>query len=53
MQADGAEEGQAVDEAEVDTAGEQEEGAVEEEEEDRTGEVAVVHEVLVDAGEGV
>ena len=38
-----AEEGEAVDVAEVDFAGEEEEEAVEKEEEDGTGEVGVVH----------
>jgi hypothetical protein len=53
VEGDGAEEGEAVDKAEVDAAGEEEEGAVEEEEEEGAGEVAVVDEVLVDAAEGV
>jgi hypothetical protein len=37
----------------VHLSAEQEKGAEEEEEQDRPGEVAVVHQVLVDAGEGV
>jgi hypothetical protein len=37
----------------VDAAREEEEGAVEEEGEEGPGEVAIVHEVLVDAAEGV
>jgi hypothetical protein len=49
----GAEEGEAVDVAEVEFAGEEEEGAEEEEEEDGAGEVRVVHDVLVYSGEGV
>lgn len=53
MQGGAAEEGEAVDVAEVDLAGEQEEGAEEEEEEDGAREVRVVHDVLVDAREGV
>lgn len=53
VQGEGADEGEAVDVAEVDFAAEEEEGAEEEEEEDGTGEVGVVHDVLVDAGEGV
>jgi len=53
VDADAAEEGEAVDVAEVDFAAEEEEGAEEEEEEDGTGEVGVVHDVLVDAREGV
>ncbi len=53
VQGEGADEGEAVDVAEVDFAAEEEEGAEEEEEEDGAGEVGVVHDVLVDAGEGV
>lgn len=48
-----AEEGEAVDVAEVNLAAEKEEGAEEEEEEDGAGEVGVVHDVLVDRAEGV
>lgn len=43
----GAEEGEAVDVAEMDLAREEEEGAEEEEEEDRAGEVGVIHEMRV------
>ena len=50
MEGEGADEGEAVDVAEVHFAGEEEEGAEEEEEEDRAGEVGVVHYVL---GDGV
>lgn len=53
VQGGAAEEGEAVDVAEVDFAGEEQEGAEEEEEEDRAREVGVVHYVLVDAREGV
>ena len=53
MEGEGADEGEAVDVAEVDFAGEEEEGAEEEEEEDGTGEVGVVHYVLGDGVEGV
>jgi hypothetical protein len=48
-----AEEGEAVDVSEVDLAREEENGAEEEEEEEGTGEVGIVHEVLVDVAEGV
>jgi len=53
VKGEGADEGEAIDIAEVDFAAEEEEGAEEEEEEDGAGEVGVVHDVLVDAGEGV
>ena len=53
MQGDGADEGEAVDVAEVDFSGGEQEEAEEEEEEDWAGEVGVVHYVLVYAGEGV
>ena len=53
VQGGAAEEGEAVDVAEVDFAGEEEEGAEEEEEEDGAGEVGVVHDVLVDARDWV
>lgn len=53
MEGEGADEGEAVDVAEVDFAGEEEEGAEEEEEEDGAREVGIVHDVLVDAREGV
>lgn len=43
MEGDGAQEGEAVDVAELDLAAEEEEGTEEEEEEDGTGEVGVVH----------
>lgn len=48
-----AEEGEAIDVAEVNLAGKEEEEAKKEEEEDGAGEVRVIHEVLVDASEGV
>ena len=48
MEREGADEGEAVDVAEVDFSAEEEEGAEEEEEEDWTGEVGVVHYVLRD-----
>jgi len=53
VQRGAAEEGEAVDVAEVDLAAEEQEGAEEEEEQDGPGEVGVVHDVLVDAREGV
>ena len=53
MQGSAAEQGEAVDVAKVYFAGEEEKGAEEEEEEDRTGEIGVVHDVLVDAREWV
>ncbi len=53
MEGEGADEGEAVDVAEVDFAGEEEEGAEEEEEEDGAREVRVVHYVLGDWVEGV
>lgn len=53
MEGEGADEGETVDVAEVDFAGEEEEGAEEEEEEDRAGEVGVVHDVLGYGVQGV
>lgn len=53
MEGGAAEEGESVNISEVDFSREEEEGAEEEKEEDRAGEVGVVHNVLVDAGEGV
>lgn len=53
MQREGANEGETVYVAEMDFSAEKEEGAEEEEEEDGAEEVRVVHDVLVDAGEGV
>lgn len=53
MEDGGAEEGKAIDVAEVEFSREEEEGAEEEEEEDGAGEVGVVHYVLVYPGEGV
>lgn len=53
MEGEGAHEGETVDVAEVDFAGEEEEGAEEEEEEDGAGEVGVVHYVLGDGVQGV
>ena len=53
VQRDGTDEGEAVDVAEMDFSAEEEEGAEEEEEKDRACEVGVVHDVLVDAGEGI
>lgn len=53
VQRGAAEEGQAVDVAEVDLAAEEQEGAEEEEEQDGPGEIGVVHDVLVDARQGV
>lgn len=53
MEGEGAENGDTVDVAVEDFAGEEEEGAVENYVEEGAVEVAVVHEVLVDAGEGV
>lgn len=53
MEDGGADEGEAVDVAEVERAGDGEEGAEQEEEEDWAGEVAVVHYVGGDGAEGV
>ena len=53
VQGDRAEDGDAVDVAVEDLAGEEEEGPVEQDVQDRAVQVAVVHEVLVDLGEGV
>lgn len=53
MEREGADQGQAVDVAEVDFPTEEEKGAEEDEEEDGSREVAVVHEVLVHAREWV
>lgn len=53
MEGEGADEGEAVDIAKVDFAGEEEEGAEEEEEEDGAREVGVVHYVLGDGVQGV
>ena len=53
MQGEGADEGEAVDVAEMDFSGKQEEGAEEEEEEDWAREVGVVHYVLGDGVQGV
>ena len=53
MEGERANEGEAVDVAEVDFSAEEEEGAEEEGEEDGTREVGVVHYVLGDGGEGV
>lgn len=53
MEGEGADEGEAVDVAEVDFAGEEEEGAEEEEEENGAREVRVVHYVLRDGVERV
>lgn len=52
MEGEGADEGEAVDVAEMDFSGEEEEGAKEEEEEDWACEVGIVHYVLGDGGEG-
>jgi len=53
VEGNSADESEAVDVAEVDFAAKEEEEAEEEEEEDGAEEVGVVHDVLVDAGEGV
>lgn len=53
MQGEGADEGEAVDVAEVDFAAEEEEGGEEEAEEEGAGEVGVVHYVLGYGAEGV
>ena len=53
VQGESTEDGDAVDVAVEDFSGEEEEGAVEDYVEDSAIEVAVVHEVLVDAREGV
>ena len=53
VQRDGADGGQAVDVAEVHLAGQEEEGAEEQAEDDGAEQVAVVHDVLVDARERV
>lgn len=53
MEGDGAEDGDAVDVAVEDLAGEEEVGAVEDYVEESAVEVAVVHEVLVDVRKGV
>lgn len=53
MEGKRAEDGDAVDVAIEDFAGEEEECAVEDYVEEGTVEVAVIHEVLVNAGEGV
>lgn len=53
MQGNCAQEGDAVDIPEMDLAREQEERGEEEAEQNRAGEVAVVHDVLVDGGKGV
>lgn len=52
MEGEGADEGEAVDVAEMDFSAEEKEGAEEEEEEDGAGEVGVVHYVRGDRGEG-
>ena len=48
-----ADKGEAVDIAEVNFPAKEKEGAEEEKEKDRTCEIGVVHNMLVDAGEGV
>lgn len=53
VQGDRPQDGEAVDEAEVYAAAEEERGAVEHAEEDGPCQVAVVHQVLVDSPEGV
>lgn len=53
MKGEGPDKGEAVDVAEMNFAAEEEEGAEEEKEENRTCEIGVVHDVLVDAGEGI
>ena len=53
MQGEGADESEAIDVAEMDFSGEEEEGAEEEKEEDGAEGVGVVHDVLGDGGEGV
>lgn len=53
MEGDGADGGEAVDVAEVEFSGEEEEGAEEGEEKDGSGEIGVVHYVLVYAGDGI
>ena len=53
VQGEGADEGEAVDVAEMDFSGKEEEGAEEEEEEDWAREVGVVHYVLRDGVQGV
>jgi len=53
VEGEGADEGEAVDVAEMDFSAEEEEGGEEEAEEEGAGEVGVVHYVLGDWAEGV
>lgn len=53
MKRTASQEGKAVDVAEMYFSGEEEEEAEQKEEQYRTGEIRVVHEVLIDVAEGV